>query len=96
MKTVKFHARTGMIESNRVSAKLRFSGGPGPMAGGGRMNPSSLSRRWGSWSNPKAKSSVTCHRPVSAQHGYPMAVQRVGKGAQDAVEVLEKDPCSEW
>lgn len=29
LKTVKFHARTGMIESNRVSADLGLSGAPG-------------------------------------------------------------------
>lgn len=29
LKTVKFHARTGMIESNRVSADLGLGGAPG-------------------------------------------------------------------
>lgn len=29
LKTVKFHARTGMIESNRVRADLGLSGAPG-------------------------------------------------------------------
>lgn len=60
LKTVKFHARTGMIESNRVSADLGLSGHLELVTSEGKMSPnSSKSSSWGSSNNPKAKNCVT-------------------------------------
>lgn len=55
LKTVKFHARTGMIESNRVSADLGSVGHLELVTSEGRMSPSSKSSSWAAQAIPRQR-----------------------------------------